>query len=161
MGMTIEFYSADEDELVTLFSSPDLDDKVFFEKLDAYHMADFSFHLLIPEDLDSLCQALKKQNALVQPTFEKVLAKQAWNDGVAESLTSFEQSFVTALANLDDSAIEKVALDWTAAFPPQQPIRQTPAYRALVQLRDIALDAITHEKSLVLHLLGNPAFLRW
>jgi hypothetical protein len=161
MGMTIEFYSANEEELVALFSSMDGDDETFFGKLDTYPMADFPFHLLIPEDLDGLCQALRKQNSLVQPTFEKVLTKQIWYDGTSESLTLLDQIFVVAIAGLSDEEIEKVTLDWMAAFPPQQPARQTPTYNALTQLRDVAQDALAHQKKLILHLLGNPAFLRW
>jgi hypothetical protein len=34
-----------------------------------------AFHLHIPEDLDGLCQTLRKQNPLVPPTFDNVLVK--------------------------------------------------------------------------------------
>jgi hypothetical protein len=163
MGMTIEFYSAEPQEIQALFSarseSEDFDS--FFEKLGTYSIADFSFHLHIPEDMDSLCQALRKQNGLVPPTFNELLVEQLWWDGVSESLTVLNNHFAMMLASMSASEIEQAALDWAITFPYQEPLQQTPAYKSLLQLREVALDVITRNRSLLFYLEGNPAFFRW
>jgi hypothetical protein len=50
-------------------------------------MADFSIHLLIPHDMDRLCQSMIKQNLAVPPIFRNLLIKQLWDDGISESIT--------------------------------------------------------------------------
>ena len=163
MGMTIECYSAEPQEILALFSvrneSGDFDS--FFEKLETYPVADFSFHLHIPEDMDSMCQALRKHNGLVPPTFSELLVEQLWYDGIAESLTLLNNTFTMALAGMSASEIEQVALDWATTFPSQGPLQQTPAYKSLLQLREVALDTVAQTKSLLFYLEGHPAFFRW
>ena len=108
MGMTIECYSAEPQAILALFAarnaSGDLDS--FFEKLETYPVVDFSFHLHIPEDLDSLCQALRKHNGLVPPTFRELFVEHVWYDGLAESLTLLNKTFTLALAGMSASEIE-------------------------------------------------------
>ncbi len=163
MGMTIEFYSAEPQEFQALFLERnevgDVDS--FFEKLENYPKADFSFHLHIPEDMDSLCQVLKLQNGLVPSTFSELIAEQLWYDGISEWLTLLNNNFALALAGMSTNVIEQVALDWAKTFPYQEPLQQTPAYKSLLQLREVALDAVTRNKSLLFYLEGNPAFFRW
>lgn len=167
MGMTVQFYSADAQEFVALFSAEftsvyeneDTFD-AFLDQLSTYPMADFSFHLLIPEDLDGLCQALKQQNPLMPPTFDDVLLKQIWNDE-DQSLTLIAENFVVVVAGMSNDEIEKAALKWMAAFASQEPLEQTPAYQALLRLREVAQDVIRQKKSLIFRLWGDPAFFRW
>jgi hypothetical protein len=163
MGMTVEFYSGDPQEIQTLFfkrnEGGDIDE--FFEKLESYPKADFSFRLHVPEDLDSLCQILQKHNGGVPPVFSELLMDPLWNDGISESLTVLASNFARALADMSTSVIEQAALDWAKTFPYQEPLRQTPAYKSLLQLREVALDAVTYNRSLLFYLEGNPAFFRW
>ncbi len=163
MGIAIEFYSAEPQEILALFSARNEsgDDDTFFEKLENYPIADFSFHLHIPEDMDSMCLALRKQNGLVPPTFSELLVEQLWYDGISESLALLNNNFAMALAGMSASEIEQAALDWTITFPYQGSPQQTPAYKSLLQLREVALDTITRNKSLLFYLEGNPAFFRW
>jgi len=163
MGMTIEFYSAEPQEIQALFSarSESEDFDRFFEELGSYPVADFSFHLHIPEDLDSLCQTVRKHNALVPPTFKELYVEQIWFDGVSESLTLLDQTFAQIVASMRASDIEQAALDWATTFPYQEPLQQTPAYTSLLQLRAVALDAATRNRSLLFYVEGNPAFFRW
>ena len=85
MGMTVEFYSADPKVLVALFvadlASAEENGEAFFEQVKAYLMADFSLHLQIPENLDSLCQSLNKHNPLIPSGFRELLVEQIWDDG--------------------------------------------------------------------------------
>jgi hypothetical protein len=164
MGMTIEFYAADPQALVALFTgdlaSEEENKEAFFEQVKAYPMADFSLHLQIPEDLDSLCQFLHKHNPLIPSVFREVLVEQIWDDGplLTESLTVLSDQFVERLAELDEHAMEKTARDWAATFPYQEPPWQTPAYRALWQLQEVARDTIAQKQFLVLHLAGHLLF---
>ena len=161
MGMTVEFYSADPPQLITLFATENNSDVTFFEQLKTYPVADFSFHLWIPDDLDSLCQAVSKQSSLKSLVFRNLLVKQLWYDGEAESLALLSEHFALTLASLKENEIERAALDWTATFPYQEPPQQTPAYRALWKLQEVARDAVAQKKSLIFHLVGNPSFFRW
>jgi|SRR5579884_735592 hypothetical protein len=155
MGTTIEFYSADPQDFVTLFSSPidEQDREAFFRKLKTYPVADFSFHVLIPDDLDRLCQIIRTQGLSVFPVFTDNLVKVVWDDGESESITLVSDSFVSAIAKVDDEMLEKIASEWAKPFHYKQHIHTTPAYRGLLQLRDVCRDVIRKKTSLLLRLL--------
>ena len=167
MGMTVQFYAADAQELISLFAAEftlvheneDTFD-AFLDQLSTYPVADFSVHLFIPEDLDGLCQALRQHNLLVPPTFNDVLVKQLWKDE-DQSLILMAENFVVAVAGMSNDAIEKAALDWVATFPYQEPLKQTPAYQMVLRLREVVQDVIAQKKSLIFRLWGEPAFFRW
>ena len=152
MGTTIEFYSADPQEFIPLFSSED--EQTFVDKLKTYPIADFSFHLFLPDDMDRLCQSLLKQHLPVPPVFRNLLVEQLWYNGTSESLTLVSDSFASVMARLSDAEIEKVAMDWSTEFNYSEPLQKTPAYQALVQLRKVAKDAVTQKNALILHLLS-------
>ena len=161
MGLTIEIYSADLQELVALFAEESSwayeDVAPFLEKLETHPVADLSLHLRIPEDMDSLCEALRKQHLPVPSTFRDMLIEQLWVDRPkrpTESLTLLANRFASALAESEDHQIEHAALDWAATFPYTEPLQKTPAYQAMLRLREIAKDAVDHQKSLILHLVG-------
>ena len=161
--MTIEFYAAHPQELVALYARQNIDGDAFFEQLATYPVADFSFHLWIPEDLDSLCQALHKQNTEVPLVFRELLVEQLWYDGSSESLTLLSERFAIALAALSENQAEQTALDWAATpdYSYIEPLQQTPAYQAFLQLRKVARVAVEQKKSLLLYLLGDIGFFRW
>jgi len=163
MSLTIEFYSAEPQEVQALFSARNEngDFERFFEKLENYPKADFSFHVHIPEDMDRLCQALRKQNDRFPPTFSEIMIKHLYDDGLSESLTLLNHNFAMALAKMNGSEMEQAALNWAATFPYQEPLQQTPAYQSLLHLREVALDAVTRNTALLFYLEGNPAFFRW
>ncbi len=156
MGITVEFYSAHPQELKALFSAEvnEEDDQVFFEKLRDYPVADFSLHLLIPDDLDRLCQILVNHHIHISPVFRDLLQEQVWYDGESESLTIIADDFVKALAGLNETELENIARDWSVPFQYQEPLHKNPAYQALVQLQKVAQDVVASHKSLILHLLG-------
>ena len=163
MGMTIEFYSAEPQEFQANFLERnevgDVDG--FFEKLENYPKADFSLHLHIPEVMDGLCQVLRLQNSLIPSTFSELVAEQLCHDGISEWLIVLTHNFALALAGMSTNAIEQAALDWSKTFHYREPLQQTPAYKSVLQLREVALDAITGNKSLLFYLEGNPTFFRW
>src|SRR5215467_13510396 len=111
LGTTIGFYSADPQEFNTLFSMED--DQAFFDKLKIYPVADFSFHLLIPDDLDRLCKSIIKQDLAVPPIFRDLLTEQLWFDGHSESLTLVSDNFASVCAGLHETEIEAIASDWS------------------------------------------------
>ena len=65
MGTRMEFYSADPQQLMALFTGGARDDMDFFQRLSAYPMADFSLHLDLPDDMDSLCRSLNRYSQMV------------------------------------------------------------------------------------------------
>ena len=152
MGITIAFYSALPYEFITLFASED--EEQFFREVKRYPVADFSFHLLFPEDLDRLCQILRSHHFPVPTIFRELLVTQVWYDGDSESLTIIADSFPQAIASLNDTLLELVAQEWSLPFHYQEPLHQTPAYQALLQLRAVSQDVVTQKKALLLHLLG-------
>jgi hypothetical protein len=152
MGMTVEFYSAD-------LASEGEDVDAFLEQLKAYPVADFSLHLQA-EDLDSLCQSLRKQDPHLPSVFREVFIEQIWEDGppVTESLAVLADDFARSVAELDEHEIEDAARDWAATFPYQELLWQTPAYHALWQLQGVARDVVANRRSLILHLAGHWFF---
>jgi hypothetical protein len=163
MGMTVEFYSADPQALVSLFAA-DLASEgenmdAFLEQLKAYPVADFSLHLQT-EDLDSLCQSLRKRDPRLPSVFREVLVEQIWEDGppVTESLTVLADDFARRVAELDEHEMENAARDWATTFPYREPLWPTPAYQALWQLWGVARDVVANRRSLILHLAGHWLF---
>jgi hypothetical protein len=162
--MTIEFYLADPKELISLFSEhfyDPPDDLTLFDELDKYPKAEFPGRLLIPDDLDALCQILRKYQPFLPSTFRELFIKQIWSDSqiaLTDSLTLLSDQFANVLAELSESEIERAALEWVRTYPLQEPFQETLPYRGVMQLREIACDAIAQKKSLVLYLSGSPGF---
>src|SRR5215467_2482566 len=151
MGMTIEFYTAQQMDLVALFSAyqPGTHDEHFYDQLETYPVADFSFHLYIPEDMDSLCQTVRRYQPTIPAVFRELLVEQVWYDGSVESLTLVARDFAEAMAQLDEHELETVAAEWAAPFEYDEPLHQTPGYKALLQLREVARDVVTRNRSLL------------
>ncbi len=158
MGLTLEFFSASPEEVVTVFSSLSEEVNAFLDALKQFPRADFSLHLQIPEDMDRLCQSMKKFNPALPSVFRDVLVEQLWDDGDTESLTLIATSFTHMWATVDDSSVGSIAAEWASEFHYNEPLPQTPAYKALNELREVARDAITQHRPLILHLLGSPLF---
>lgn len=155
MSIVVEIYCADPHELGMLFAlepDPERDD-IYFKQLGRYPMADFSLHLHLPDDLDHLCQALRKRSLQFPLTFREVLDKEVWSIP-SESLAVLSAGFVTALAGLGEDEIEMVATNWAETFFSVGPFHQTDMYRAVLQLREVAQHAVIHKESLLLHLMG-------
>ncbi len=154
MSLTIEFYSAGPQELVEIFSSEEYDD--FFDELKKYPVADFSLHLSIPEDLDNLCQILRNYNNSIPSIFRDIFDQQLWSDDAefpSESLTLINENFVNALANLLDNDIEEIAHAWAKTFPEPYLIL-TNLLKSLLDLHNVAKNALEKKQSLILRLLG-------
>ncbi len=113
MGMTIEFFSAEPQAFQALFVEQNGigDGDRFFEILETYPKADFSFHLHIPEDMDSLCQVLRLQDSRVPSTFHEQVAEQLWSDGISEWVLVLKHTFARAVAGMSMSTIGQAALD--------------------------------------------------
>ena len=158
MGLTIEFYAAELGELVALFADAALDNESYFAHLEALPMADFSLHLQLPEDLNRLSITLQKQGFEAPATFREFLQKELWYDGATESLTLLTGTFTMLFARLSDEELVQIATDWSADFNYQQPILQTPAYKALHELRDVASHAISRELPILMYLFGYSKF---
>jgi hypothetical protein len=165
MGLKIEFYSASLQEMVDLFVSEwqkdedqDENDDDFWNALEQYPMADFSFHLVLPDDLDHLCQALREQSVLVPSVFRELLVEQVWVDDPqvpSESLTLLQESFARTFSALTDRALEEVSGQWSATFPDPDTLNVTALSQALFRLREVTQDVVTHNTSLLMHLFGH------
>ena len=156
MGMTIEFYSANPQELIEIFSSEE-DEELFFKTLETYPNADFSLHLLLPDDMDTLLRILQKRRPLLPSHFRDLLVQQLWSDDPdtpSESLTLLDGMFPRVLVSLSKEEIEGVAHDWVATFPSPSDSAFTNVYQALLALKAAAQDAVAHKKSLILRLVG-------
>ena len=158
MGITVEFFSASPQEIVDVFTLSLEDIDRFVGLLELYPVADFSLHLQIPEDMDRLCRAMRRNNLSAPLIFRELLVEQLWYDGSSESLASIDKNFALVWSEIDDSSLENITIDWSMEFHYQEPLHQTPAYKALLELRKVAQDVITQNTSLILHLLGSPLF---
>ena len=165
MGLTIEFYSAVPQELISLFADDidaPLDDEhmaVFLQKQQTFPRAVFPPRLLLPDDLNTLCHILNKHHPLVPLRFEDACVKLLWDDGLGtEKLTLLSDQFAHALTECSKSDIEQSALAWASTFPSEEPLSSAPAYQAVLQLQEIARDVIRSKKSLIYHLEGAPQF---
>lgn len=152
MGLTMEFYSALPQEFKALYISKDQDYEAFFEKLESYSMADFSFHLLYPDDLDRLCQILRECGFDVLPLFRLLIRDETWNEQTNELIAVLDQNITVVLAGLHEKEIEYVAREWSNSFNDSIPVDETPTYQALIQLRKVAQDVIAFKKSLIFYL---------
>jgi hypothetical protein len=171
MSLTIEFYSVEPQELVTLFSTllsiqssenANGEEDLLCEKLDHYPKAEFPGRLLIPDDLDRLCEMFKRHRPLIPSHFQDWCSGELWNDGLgSESLTLIADQFVRELATLNEDEIQHVALSWAVTFPLQEPLHQSLPYKAVVQLQNVARDATVSLKSLIFYLGGSPGFFEY
>ncbi len=159
MGITIEFYAGQAQDLLALLAQGDDD---IYERLWTYPYADFSLHLVIPDDLDRLCQCLRKWDASIPFTFRELLIEQVWFDGSCESFTLLDDGFARALSRLDDAAVEELARYWTIPFGYSEPFHQAAGFQAMLQLRNVAQVAVARKDALFLYLLGllDPGWWR-
>jgi hypothetical protein len=139
---------------VALFANANEHNAAFFETLQTYPVADFSLHLSIPDDMDSLCRCLNEQTQVIPRAFRDLLVEQLWFDGQAESLTLISDRFVVALAAMSESQVEKATLDWVATFHYEESAEQTPTYKAVRRLYELARDTTAQKKALILRLVG-------
>lgn len=151
MGNTIEFYSAEPDAFVEAYE----DD--FMVMTDRFLSADFSFHLLWPDDMDRLCRTFGAIGLPLPDTVDELLEEVLTTDEVSEWVWRVSESLPRAAAQMDDRAITRLATSWVAAYAPdphtdletyQSMFR--PAHQALTSLREISRDALEHRRSLVL-----------
>lgn len=162
MSMTIEFYSAEAQELVVLFSEYLADDAILVEKLSTYPTAEFPGRLLLPDDLDNLCRILRQYRPLIPANFPDICVRELWNDGSgSESLTLLTDQFACEVATIEDYEIQQAALNWAATFSVTEPPEQSLPYKATIQLRTVAQDAARSTKSLIFCLAGAPGFFEY
>jgi hypothetical protein len=171
ISLTIEFYSAEQQELVALFAklftiqfsdNPAGEDDLLVDQLETYPKAEFPGRLLIPDALDRLCIILKQYHPLIPSLFHEVCAKELWNDGLgSESLTLLSDQFVSELAAFSEHEIQQAAFKWAATFPLQEPFHQTLPYKAVIQLREVALVTKIAGNSLMFYLAGAPGFFEY
>src|SRR5690242_1179507 len=124
MGLTIEVYAAEPQELGAIFSqllaivsSEDRADEeeLLFDRLDTYPKALFPSRLLLPDDLDHLCTLFTSYRPGLPSHFQAICMKELWNDGAGtESLTLLSEEFVSEIASLQEQEIQRVARDWAA-----------------------------------------------
>jgi len=149
MSTTIEFYS------VTLPGKEiaDLSIKSLFDFLGSFPVADFSLHLLLPDDLDMLCQSLHGQNPVISTAFGDQLVKTLWFDGQSALLSLISSQFVIALAKMTNIQIEQAGIAWASIFEKSEAVREAPTFRALLRLHEVAKDAVANNRSLVVWLV--------
>jgi hypothetical protein len=102
------------------------------------------------------------KHALIPAHFQEVCEKEVWNDGFgSEALTLLSDCFVVEVAACSEDEIQQAALQWAAMFPYLEALEQRPAYRSVVQLREVACDVVAKKKALLLYLAGAPGFFEY
>lgn len=167
MSLTIEFFSAEPQELVTLFTELAVasDDASFYslsKALQHFPIAEFPGHLLIPDDLDSLCGVLSLHRPQLPIKFVDICTQELWNDDLGtESLILLTVQFTEVLAFTNEKKIQRVALDWFSTFNLPSPPSQSSAYQAVLRLQEVAYDAFSYKRALIFHIAGVPGFFRY
>lgn len=88
------------------------------------------------------------------------MTQRLWDDQEdTEVLVLLSDHFTRILADYRD--IEQLALAWASTFPYEEPLQQTPAYQAVLQLHIVACDVIAKSTSLIYHLEGSPPFFTY
>lgn len=182
MGMTVEFYSADPNELVRLLDAEPSDMQAL-DAIEALPKANFSLHLLIPHDMDALCRVMAAEGLEAPTTFREYLVKQVWCDNLerpSASVTLLSERLTRLLEHASDVILERIAVQWADALREEPPAQawQTPSafaldpstsrkagtetlestprslLRALVELRAVSRDALANEHAVLLYLVG-------
>lgn len=167
MSLTIEFFSAEPQELVTLFTELAVasDDASFYslsKALQHFPIAEFPGHLLIPDDLDNFCHILELYRPQIPSKFADICAEEIWADGFnTESLLLMMAQFTEELACINEKEIQSIALDWFSMFNLPSPPSQSPAYQAVLRLKEVAYDAFSHKRALIFHIAGVPGFFSY
>jgi hypothetical protein len=105
---------------------------------------------------------LKAIPSLIPSLFHEVCTKELWNDGLgSESLTLLSDQFVSELAAFSEHEIQQAAFNWAATFSLQEPLHQTLPYKAVMQLREVALVTKNAGNSLMFYLAGAPGFFEY
>lgn len=122
--------------------------------MQAYPVADFSLHLIFPDDLDRLCLSLRRQHFPAPSVFRDFIVDEVWYDGQSESLSLLRDNFTTIFASLSNESMKSVANDWSVEFHYKEVFEETPAYQALIRLREVAQYARDNKIPILLHLLA-------
>ena len=140
MGASIEFYSADAQELSQTYDMESWDD--MFEAQSIYPKADLGTHLWMPDDLDRLCQVLAQHIPDMPGRFEELVVSELWNDGDVNSARLWLLSpKIKAFASLDDVTMAQVAASWTEKLAGI--VKDGP--KALLELRNVCKHAVENQ----------------
>lgn len=164
MSATFEFYSAEPEAFFSLqeiLSSSDLDEREeqqAEEQLARYPVADFSLYLrlLWPDDMDTLCLAMKAEGFHVPASFRDLLEQLLWSEGCSAWVDRVSPELVQAMAHADDAAIHRIARRWAHSFPNPQTDPEyyaktsDAAVQALSALRVISQDALMQGREVLL-----------
>jgi|GEM_PF-2488370 len=165
MGITIEIYVANPEELVSLhkkiaseLTSAEETERIF-NQLEKYPQADFSLHLHWPDDIDALCQAMIAEGLAVPPSTTRLLVEELWFDGISACINKLSQELPLALAQTTEETLTHIAEQWVRNYipdPATNAVHYTMAYttaiKALSDLRQASRDALIRRKPLLLYL---------
>ena len=163
MSATFAFYSAEPEAFVSLqeiLSSSDLDEREerqAEEQLARYPIADLSLYLrlLWPDDMDTLCQAVRAEGFHFPDSTHDLLEQLLWSDGCSAWVDRVSPKLAQAMAHVDDAAIRRIAKRWAYSFPHPQTdpeyYTQTSdaAVQALSALRVVSQDALTQGRDVL------------
>ncbi len=156
MGTTREFYSANAEEFVQLVSQEE-----DWER-ENYPQADFSLHLILPDDMDTLCRVMRLQRLNVPHSFANLVGERLWSDEDGSAwLARVSKMLAPAMASLSDNTIAQITTRWVQSYCSDllaNPDHYTDAYRAshqaLSDLRAASQDALTAGRELLLYCVG-------
>lgn len=131
VSATIEFYAADPQEITAVFQLDDFD--LWFEKLSAFAVADFSLHLRIPDDLDRLFWSCRQVGLQIADKLEHLIARQIWQDDEGSASLELIAEELKALGDQDDSTLQSIVELWTSEFSDARESTE----QALVSLRNV------------------------
>jgi len=146
MSVTIEFYAAEPDKILSVFELEDFDQ--WYEAKNLLPSADFSLHLSYPEDLDNLVEACRRSGLeLPEATsFTDLLVETIWDDGEGSAKLQKVDSSLSALGLADDEAISLIASRWGQSLEDSNASLQ-----AIRSLREVCKHANLHGESVVLY----------
>ncbi len=173
VSMSVQFYSSRPDEFMAIREA-DIDEAT--AALEALVQADFSLHLLIPDDMDLLAKSMIAEGLDVPTTFEEWLVELLWSPDSSETIWLVSNVLISALSGANDAVINQVAMRWAASsedatnpdawhtrsaffLEPEtsrSALSESLPYMctALLELRDVARDATSNRRTVLLHIVG-------
>ena len=160
MGLFLTFYVAVPEEFIILCkqmaSTQTVEEALSVqEQFACYPQTDFSLNLTIPDHTDALCQAMIAEGLAIPSSSLDLFGEPIW-DGEASSIHQLPDTFVLALAQVDEVDVKRIAEEWVNSLLPakreanERAIVLQNALGALSDLCAAAAFALEYHRSLLL-----------
>lgn len=146
MGNTVTFYSADPTSIVAAYVEEDMDKSIQLQQ--SFVQADFSMHLYLDEDLDRLCQIMKRSGFDLPEAFIDLVVETVWeDDDECPGYVWLLDDRIKGFAHATKEQVLDIAAEWAEEFEGTD----DEAVRALRELRTVCRDATKRKQRVLVY----------